>query len=121
MSSNVVELSAVRKARETREARISVSLRNLSRACRKEILVSGGYQSLRGGMVTAEQYERMLEMHYGIRAHLEKLLESVGGTFSVSNAATNERKQFELRSFGVHELNRSADLATDLYELSGRR
>jgi len=104
----------------TRRARISVGLRNLSRSCRKEMLVSSGYESLRRGALTAEQYAQLLRAHYDIRRSIETLLDSVGETFTVTNISTGEVKRFEVACYLNAHRCKSTLLLDDIFTLTGR-
>jgi heme oxygenase len=104
---------------EGTRARISVGLRNLSRECRREILSSHAYRSLRLGAITRDGYVLLLRANYDIRRTLEELLASLGGASRVENLLTDETKTFSLQRYVTGRRCRSHLLRDDLVDLTG--
>jgi hypothetical protein len=107
------------RASEGTHARISVGLRNLSRECRREILSSHAYRSLRLGALTRDRYVLLLKANYDIRRTLEELLASLGGASTVENLLTDETKTFSLRRYVTEGRCRSHLLRDDIVDLTG--
>ncbi len=100
-------------------ARISVGLRNLSRECRREILSSHAYRSLRFGAITRDAYVLLLRANYDIRRTLEELLASLGGRSTVENLLNDETKTFSLHRYVTGPRCRSHLLRDDIVDLTG--
>ena len=101
-----------------RPAQISVSLRRLSRECRKDILCSHVYHTLWLGVISKEEYFFLLRYHYIIRSHLENLIDSLNGVFVVENKFTGEIKQFSIDKYVGKAYKKSISLKDDLDALS---
>lgn len=103
-----------------RRARISVSLRRLSRESRKELLKSDVYRTLRLGAISREQYAGMLQAQYELRKSLEDLFESMDGHCSVVNQVTGEEIAFNLTKYLTPERSKSDLLFKDIVDLTGK-
>lgn len=90
--SDVIDISEFRAKSDVKRARISVSLRNVSRECRRDILGSYAYHSLISGQLPAKKYARLLYANLKIRESLEAMFDAQEGTFHVVNMDNNEQK-----------------------------
>ncbi|GAB1259085.1 hypothetical protein NBRC116494_35870 [Aurantivibrio plasticivorans] len=112
--SKVIELNLHRGEESEKRARISVSLRNVSRDCRREILSSYSYNALWLGQLTLKQYAELLYSHLRIRRHLESLFESLDGTFNVVNLFNLEEKAFDVSQYVTQQRLKSTLLERDI-------
>lgn len=118
MVSDVVDLDAVRAQKAKRRARISVSLRNVSRECRKEILSSIAFYKLANGQLTLQQYADLLYTNLCLREKLEQLFTRHNGCFRVVNLDNNEVKYFDVHVYATPERMRTEQLRADLAVLN---
>lgn len=117
MTAEVIDFGKAKAEKKGRPPRISVSLRNVSRDCRKEILRTHSYHAFWLGGVSKEQYVELLYAHLKLRQHLESLFDSLGGTFHVSDILSNEHKAFDVDKYVTSRRHKSAQLQRDIEEL----
>lgn len=119
MTSKRIVIDIAARQRDTAPARVSVGLRNLSRNCRREILASGIYQSLRLGAISRDVYLGLLQAGYQIRHALESHLEAIDGKCEVANQTTGERKTFNIEKYATPGRSKSWMLRDDIFDLTG--
>ena len=117
MAGDVIDFREAKEQKEGRKAKISVSLRNVSRACRKEILRTYSYHAFWLGGVSKEQYAELLYAHLRMRQVLESLFDDLGGISRVCDVISNEQKVFDLNRYVTERRTKSAQLIRDIEEL----
>lgn len=120
MAGDVVDFQEAKDQKEGRKAKISVSLRNVSRSCRKEILRTHSYHAFWLGGVSEKQYAELLYAHYCIRQTLESLFDDLGGISKVCDVISNEQKVFDLKRYVTDKRSKSKQLQQDIEELESR-
>lgn len=119
MENEIIDIKVAREKHTGKRARISASLRNLSRQCRREILNSHGYHAYWLGEISKEQYARLLHIHYHLRKSIEELFDSLDGTFAVVNLFTDEQKFFVVKKYVTDKRLKSSLLHDDIIDLMG--
>lgn len=123
MENSVIEndLTIDTDSQAAKRERISVSLRNLSRECRKEILSSHSYYEYWFGEVTKEQYIQLLQTNFYLRETIEELFDSLNGTFNMKNEFMDEEKVFEVNRYVTAKRSKSSVIDKDIVNLIGAR
>lgn len=117
MTGEVIDFREAKDKKEDRKPRISISLRNVSRSCRQEILRTHSYHAFWMGGVSPQQYAELLYAHLRLRQTLESCFEDLGGLAKVCDVITQEHKIFDLKRYVTERRTKSAQLQQDIEEL----
>lgn len=113
----IVDLQAIRAQQRPSRARVSVSLRNLSRRYRREIIRSWSFECLQGARLSREEYTLLLQCHHAIRQSLAVACASNNGTFKGVDLFTQEEKFLDVARFVTPARNRVSALHSDLNDM----
>ncbi|WP_339073929.1 hypothetical protein [Teredinibacter turnerae] len=115
--SNVVDLSQVRENHYGRRAKISTSLKRLSRDNRKRLLGSYPYMRFWLHQLDAHYYAHFLRLHLGLRESLEQQITLAGEQFAVINQFDHHAKIFSAANYLPSDYQKSQLILADLEKL----
>lgn len=114
---NIVSLADVREQQFGKPARVSVSLKRLSRENRGLVLRAVPYTAFWLQTLQANHYRFFLQLQYVLRTEIEGLIDAVGAQFVVHNQFKPEPKLIDAAHYLPATLSKAPLIESDLNAL----
>ncbi|WP_026337676.1 hypothetical protein [Teredinibacter turnerae] len=116
--SNIVDLAQVRENHYGRRAKISTSLKRLSRDNRRQLLACYPYMRFWLHQLDAHYYAHFLRLHLSLRESLEQQIALAGEQFAVINQFDHHAKLFSAANYLPSDYHKSQLIRADLEKLN---